>query len=186
MSYKPKYCCECGEEIDRINWNVFSSRRFCQLCETNYKLEDWLPSAVMVLAVLFGFIGIGSYFQNVEQPLSVESKQFVGNKKSAKKEAAGKDIPQIGDSYANPMQAVTGEDVQSKAEFETRKTVVSEKIKLQPKYNVQKETEIPVYFCGAETKKGTPCSRRVKNGGRCWQHKGKEAMLPQKDLLADY
>ena len=34
-----------------------------------------------------------------------------------------------------------------------------------------------IYFCGAMTKKGTPCSRKVKGGGRCWQHKGQEAML---------
>lgn len=29
-----------------------------------------------------------------------------------------------------------------------------------------------LYFCGAITKKGTPCSRRVKSPGRCWQHIG--------------
>lgn len=35
------------------------------------------------------------------------------------------------------------------------------------------------YTCGARTKKGTPCSRRVTGPVRCWQHKGAEAM-PQK------
>src|SRR6185369_586604 len=31
----------------------------------------------------------------------------------------------------------------------------------------------PVYLCGAPTKKGTPCKRRVKSpGARCWQHQG--------------
>ncbi|HSK62741.1 MAG TPA: hypothetical protein VK893_02835 [Pyrinomonadaceae bacterium] len=29
-----------------------------------------------------------------------------------------------------------------------------------------------VYTCGARTKKGTPCSRRVSGPVRCWQHKG--------------
>jgi hypothetical protein len=28
-----------------------------------------------------------------------------------------------------------------------------------------------VSICGARTKKGTPCSRRVRGTGRCWQHK---------------
>lgn len=28
----------------------------------------------------------------------------------------------------------------------------------------------PVYICGARTKKGTPCSRRVHGPVRCWQH----------------
>lgn len=39
------------------------------------------------------------------------------------------------------------------------------------------------YLCGARTKKGTPCSRRVHGPVRCWQHKGAAAMLPQEKLL---
>ena len=38
------------------------------------------------------------------------------------------------------------------------------------------------YYCGAATKKGTPCTRKVKGGGRCWQHKGMEAMVPESEL----
>jgi len=40
-----------------------------------------------------------------------------------------------------------------------------------------------LYMCGARTKKGTPCSRRVHGPVRCWQHKGMPAMLPQEKLL---
>ena len=43
--------------------------------------------------------------------------------------------------------------------------------------------EVDVYLCGARTKKGTPCSRRVQSPRRCWQHKGMPAMLPQEKLL---
>jgi hypothetical protein len=39
-----------------------------------------------------------------------------------------------------------------------------------------------IYTCGARTKKGTPCSRRVHGPVRCWQHKGMPAMLPQEKL----
>jgi len=35
-----------------------------------------------------------------------------------------------------------------------------------------------VYICGARTKKGTPCSRRVHGPVRCWQHKGLPSMIP--------
>ena len=38
------------------------------------------------------------------------------------------------------------------------------------------------YICGARTKKGTPCSRRVHGQVRCWQHKGMAAMLPVEKL----
>jgi hypothetical protein len=34
-----------------------------------------------------------------------------------------------------------------------------------------------VYICGARTKKGTPCSRRVHAPERCWQHKGMSSMI---------
>jgi hypothetical protein len=40
-----------------------------------------------------------------------------------------------------------------------------------------------VYMCGARTRKGTPCSRRVHGPVRCWQHKGMRPMLPQEKLL---
>ena len=40
-----------------------------------------------------------------------------------------------------------------------------------------------VSMCGARTQKGKPCSRRVRGAGRCWQHKGKLAMLPSAKLI---
>ena len=42
--------------------------------------------------------------------------------------------------------------------------------------------EEEIYLCGARTKKGTPCSRRVHGPVRCWQHKGMPALLPQEKL----
>lgn len=41
-----------------------------------------------------------------------------------------------------------------------------------------------IYFCGAQTKKGVPCTHRVKGGGRCWQHADQPAMLPPEKLIA--
>jgi hypothetical protein len=40
-----------------------------------------------------------------------------------------------------------------------------------------------VYLCGARTQKGTPCRRRVHVlGERCYQHKGRAAMVPLEKL----
>ena len=39
-----------------------------------------------------------------------------------------------------------------------------------------------IYTCGARTKKGKPCSRRVHGPVRCWQHKGMPAMVAQEKL----
>lgn len=41
-----------------------------------------------------------------------------------------------------------------------------------------------VYICGARTKKGTPCRRRVHAAGeRCFQHKGMPAMVALDKLI---
>jgi hypothetical protein len=45
------------------------------------------------------------------------------------------------------------------------------------------EPDEVVYICGARTKKGTPCQRRVRGPGRCWQHRGQPAMLPPSKLV---
>ena len=39
-----------------------------------------------------------------------------------------------------------------------------------------------IYTCGARTKKGKPCSRRVHGPVRCWQHKGMKPMVAQERL----
>jgi hypothetical protein len=40
------------------------------------------------------------------------------------------------------------------------------------------------YICGARTKKGTPCRRRVHIAGeRCYQHKGRTAMVALEKLI---
>ncbi len=45
-------------------------------------------------------------------------------------------------------------------------------------------TNDDIYICGARTKKGTPCKRRVQIAGeRCFQHKGREAMVALEKLV---
>lgn len=183
MSYTPKYCCECGDRIEDVNKGLLASRRFCQLCETSHKLEDWMPRIILGLGILFGIIGIGGYFQIAERSPNLAVKQLAANQERAKTESANeKELPN-NVLNADDLQAITVEDVQSKAEVKTIRTPVIEKIKELPNRSEQKSVALPVYFCGAETKKGTACSRKVKGGGRCWQHEGREAMMPQKDLL---
>jgi len=54
----------------------------------------------------------------------------------------------------------------------------------QPDHGAQPSlTTEQLYTCGARTKKGTPCSRRVHGPVRCWQHKGARPMLAQEKLL---
>ena len=54
----------------------------------------------------------------------------------------------------------------------------------QANRNSETATSELLYICGARTKKGTPCKRRVHFAGeRCYQHKGMPAILPIDKLI---
>lgn len=188
MLYKPKFCCSCGEEIERVSWSLTDSRRFCELCETQYKVYDWLPRVLVVFGILTGIIGLGFYWQRAENAAAVPLHQIADNNRAANKNSA----TQINSLQLSANQIVqeSAQEKQSVAQTQNKAQAVSvkpslpqatqtERIERQPISTVEK-----TYFCGAETKKGTPCSRRVKGGGRCWQHAGQTAMLPPEKLIA--
>ena len=58
MLYKPNFCCNCGEKIERIEWNLLTSRRFCAVCSAEHRRHDYFPRVAVTagaLAVMFGF-----------------------------------------------------------------------------------------------------------------------------------
>ena len=178
MPYKPKFCCQCGEKIDRIDWKPWTSRRFCQLCETELGIYDKLHWALLGISLIFGVFGIGIYLQKPEKQLNVAPNQFaISNVKND--DLPPKNVAQVttNNSVLTPAQANNFpqqiKPPQLAVELKTKST--------RPHVS---ETAEKVYFCGAPTKKGTLCSRRVKNGGRCWQHEGKAPMLSQEKLIA--
>lgn len=179
MPYKPKFCCQCATPIERTNWTLLTSRRFCELCETDYKLEDRIPKFIVAAAVLFGIFGIGMFLQKPEKPLNLVSNNSA-----------------IANKSAINTQASVNANVQSVAKTqETNLAAAQSPVKLlnippKPDVKAQKAgnqtsaAQETMYFCGAETKKGMPCSRRMKGNIRCWQHEGKPAMLPMEKLVA--
>ncbi len=188
MFYKPAYCCSCGEEIERIDWNLLTSRRFCEFCETEHKPEEWLRNLAAAGLVLFGLFGIGSYFSGPEKTLEIKGPKKPGlttgslsrNPRAHTQPDGRKEV--ISNSVDDETGAGQNELLQKLPGSPKRESAgepdASAKIN-----KPQKLTATAVYFCGAATKKGKPCSRRVKSGGRCWQHAGKSAMLPKEKLL---
>ena len=171
MLYKPKYCCHCGEEIERIEWFPWTSRRFCQPCATENKLYDWLPVGLVVFGILLSIFGLGTYLKSGEKKLPVALKQKTTDiSKSSQNPANQKIVSQV-NANAQPLLQPPSANNQTKPLSQIPKT---QTIRTE---NAPKEI---AYFCGAQTKKGTPCSRRVKNGGRCWQHREQPAMPPEK------
>jgi len=180
MPYKPKHYCQCGEKIDRIDWKPWTSRRFCELCETEFGIYEWLSRGLFGVGLLFGLFGIGSYLQKDDKPLNVASKQIVSSLPSAKSAVV---------EQPNASQVSTGNAVQTLTQ--SSNSAARSKSPIDKKASNFKADQIEssiiepseeIYFCGAETKKGTMCSHRVKGGGRCWQHVGRTAKLPQQKL----
>ncbi|CAN5799147.1 hypothetical protein BH20ACI4_BH20ACI4_01400 [soil metagenome] len=175
MFYKPTYCSHCGEKIETtetLPWK--KSGRFCDVCKSEFSFQEWLPKVFILLSALFGLIGIGGYLKSGETTNVAALKQNKSLETVAKIES--KDH-QANDSNRQSLSK-NEQKTESNLTANTNKTVVA-----SPKLEFETVKNEKVYFCGAATKKGTPCSRKVKGGGRCWQHKGQEALLAQEKLL---
>src|SRR5688500_4931638 len=68
MLYKPNFCCQCGEKIQRIDWNLRASRRFCDLCQTEFTVYELMPKIGLGIGLLLGIFFIGSFFRTADKP----------------------------------------------------------------------------------------------------------------------
>ena len=141
--YRPNFCAECGEQIIRLNWRLWTSRRFCRTCAPRFRYQQIKAVIITTVALLAtGFVA-GRAGRSPAPPLVIERRTNSSPEPAKASE---------GTSNASGVGSVS-------------------------------PAEEVVYICGARTKKGTPCSRRVHGPVRCWQHKGMRAMLAQEKLL---
>jgi hypothetical protein len=181
MLYKPKFCCECGVKIERGDWRLWTSRRFCQNCEIDKKAHEWTGKIAAAGLILFGLFGIGSFLQTAEKPLKVMSAPTApGNSAKIRQVSPSNDV-QTRTQTAGNSNRVSNVNQSLKKESEP-KSAENPQLQLSAASEKKSDANEPVYFCGAQTKKGTPCSRRVKGGGRCWQHAGQAALLAPEKL----
>lgn len=150
MFYKPKFCSDCGEKVERADWKPWSSRRFCDVCEADRPLRDWLPRMVFAAGIVSGIFGLGAYLQKPEKPLNI-----------------------VRTVQAENPAAKTADPAAPSTQGSLNITNRQENLPAETQ-NAADET---VTYCGAVTKKGVPCKRLVRGGGRCWQHSGKPRVV---------
>lgn len=172
LLYRPNFCCGCGEKILRKEWNLFTSRRFCESCAEENKKFDLLPRFAAgggLVAVIFSagvFLGGNRAAPEPSAPLRLSSP--VSADVAPQRQAR---VPEPVAAVPKPVDADLPAGVQPQAQ-------ASEPENLRPASSTRSEA---VYYCGALTKKGTACTRRVKTKGqRCWQHIGMEAVADVK------
>ena len=155
--YRPNFCSECGAKILRLHWHVWTSRRFCDVCSRRLLKQRLTNSLVAATALLSIGMITGRAGRPAPPPLIIE--------RSANS------------PLFNPQDhSVTNKTDDSAANAGSTNS--------HPRQNSPATTdEELVYICGARTKKGTPCARRVQSAVRCWQHKGSRAMLPPEKLV---
>jgi len=165
--FRPKFCVNCGEKIVRDEWHFWTSGRFCELCEIEFQGREigWRIACVLAVA---GIAAAGFAFVAPERPpdtklvastvRAAEPRSLVGRPEAPTRQERNKERP--APSQAPPAGvAIEQKPVLAASE--------------------------PIYMCGAETKKGTPCTRKVKGNVRCWQHKGMPAILSAKELRVE-
>jgi len=172
MLFRPTFCCNCGEKVERAEWKLWTSRRFCELCATEFSLQDYAVKGVILFAAAVTVLGFARLFAPTK-PAEVAAKKSVERPQSS--------IAERNVTSATPEQPASGPTSPSNA-IEDR---MARTLAAMPSANLAKvpvEAAEPIYICGAATKKGTPCSRKVKGNVRCWQHIGQPAMLPPDQL----
>jgi len=176
MLFRPKFCANCGIKIERSEWRPWTSRRFCQVCETEFKGQDLIIRVLVGACLVIGIVGVGGYFgRGVAQRSAMpdQAKRFVDapppqSTPVVAANAEGNSRPQPNST----TRAATNVEVDSSNSPRRASNAID---------HSSAEGEVK-YFCGAQTKKGTPCSRKVKGNIRCYQHEGLPAMLPPSRL----
>src|SRR5258706_15060805 len=150
MLFRPSFCANCGEKIERAEWSILTSRRFCQVCESEFKGHDLIPRVVVGLAVLVGVFGFGSYLKSG----STADSQILRQPRRAVEQT----IPAAQSPAPNAIQPVANVTGANTGQLEQRNASKISGIPngLQPP-RPRAEVEESMYYCGAATKKGTPC-----------------------------
>ena len=159
------YCAECGAHLKRTGWRGWLSGTFCEDCARRFgKTSFARPLAVIAIIVIAAFAS-GRYLRPGAPPLVIE--------RAANSPLS--DLPvNLNDTAKSGSRNTTSQS-------EMQQT--SDNRSASQAANAGSADDV-VYLCGARTQKGTPCHRRVHFAGeRCYQHKGKPAILPPEKLV---
>ncbi|QQS33379.1 MAG: hypothetical protein IPM50_02005 [Acidobacteriota bacterium] len=174
MLYRPKFCAECGERIMRVDWPLFASRRFCELCSSINKGADLLPRVVAAIGIVIGLLGIGIAMRTSIKPRT-------DGREEARRFSA---IPPPQDRVPSALINQAPSPPATPVAVPEQRMVPT--VAAPPSKTADIAAPMPPvedkYLCGAQTKKGTPCSRRVKGPKRCYQHEGMPAIVGQNEL----
>lgn len=176
MLFRPSFCANCGEKIERAEWKLWTSRRFCDLCASELMGHDILPKIAVGIGVLATIVGFGAYLKGGSEKAELP----LVKKRSTDNSNNGVKVAPAGPNTVSAASS-TGVEIASATPLSSARTLAALP-QAKPDTVERPSAEESQYYCGAQTKKGTPCSRRVKGNVRCFQHQGMPAMLSGEKL----
>jgi len=158
------YCAECGARLKRKGWRAWLNGSLCEDCARRLgKTSFGRPLAIIAIIAVAAF-ALGRSLRPEAPPLVIER---AANSPLSDLPVNLNDTAKFASRNAN-----SGEIQQASDDRSARQNA-----------NAGSADDV-VYLCGARTQKGTPCHRRVHFAGeRCYQHKGKPAILPPEKLI---
>ena len=159
------YCAECGAQMKRRGWRAWLNRGLCEDCALRLGKTSFARPLAAIAILAIATFALGRYLRPAPPPLIIH--------RAANSPLS--DLPISLNDATNPASR----NPNSRSET----SQASEDPSTQRNSNRGSADEV-VYLCGARTQKGTPCHRRVHSAGeRCYQHKGKPAILPPEKLV---
>ena len=141
-----KFCAICGEKINANRKRFPGFTICCPRCQKRSPLQDYAPLALLCFCLLTGFF-IGR-LTTTRQPFN-----FIGTPI---------DLQIARNALANESRESSADN--NKAKFTAQ---------ANPREPNQSGEDETLKLCGAPTKSGRPCRRKVRGGGYCYQHKDK-------------
>ena len=159
------YCAECGAHLKRNGWRAWLNGSLCADCRQRLGKTSFARPLVVIAIIVIAAFAVGRYVRPAAPPLIIER---AANSPLSDLPVNLNDAAKSASRTANSQSEMP----QSSDDPSARKTA-----------NPGSVDDV-VYLCGARTQKGTPCHRRVHFAGeRCYQHKGKPAILPPEKLI---
>ena len=147
------FCRNCGARLTRKGWRLWLRGALCDDCATRPGVNNRSRTLIVIALLAAAAFAFGRYLRPSPPPLII---QRAANSPLS-------DAPLDLNSIAKRGSGISSQNV-------------------APQTSATDDEA--AYICGARTKKGTPCRRRVHVAGeRCYQHKGRTAMVALEKLV---
>ena len=144
------FCSNCGEQLKANRARVFSARSYCLRCAPRFRLSRLVMIVSFAGCLIIGY-AYGRY-STPRQPFYL---------------------------LGTPIDPITNSNQRSETNAQANANKANANKSATPNSPLpESSTDEVVKLCGAPTKSGRPCRRKVVGGGYCWQHRDKYRKKP--------